>query len=111
MNEIDFEKTIHYMLSINKDGVVQCDIWKTLNMDRRKCASILAKFEKKGEITKTKTVCRGAPSYIIKLVTKKEKDYSALLSGGIFSPCAGCLTNDDCAPETCVALSNWLLLS
>lgn len=107
---MDFEKQILKLLSKSNDGIPQCDIWKTLKMDRRKCAKIVGQLEERKLITKSKITCRGAPSYLIKLVAivkEKKKDFSALLSNGMFSPCTGCEINE-CDPINCGDIMVWL---
>lgn len=107
---VDFKKQVLELLSKNKDGIAQCDIWKILNMDRRKCAKIIGQLEEHKLITKSKTMCRGAPSYLIKLVAivkEKKKDFSALISNGKFSPCTGCKIYE-CDPKNCGDIMVWL---
>ena len=96
------EETALEVISKYEDGVFQNQLWKELDIDSRKCSRIISKLLKDGLITREPAVDNGARTFLIRTTRKEEPSFELLLSGDMFSPCAGC--RDACQPESCEKL-------
>lgn len=101
------EDTALEVISKHEDGVFQNQLWKELDIDSRKCSRVISKLLKDGLITREPAVDNGARTFLLKTAHKEEPCFELLLSGEMFSPCAGC--RDACQPESCVRLTAWVL--
>jgi Lrp/AsnC family leucine-responsive transcriptional regulator len=108
---MEIEETVLNLIKSRKKGILQNELWKKAEIDRRKCSRIVDKLEKEGTIVREKESTKGTRTYRITLVEKKEKeksrDFRLLLVKEIFAPCTGCAL--ECAPEQCLPLSEWVL--
>ncbi len=107
---MEAEEKILKLIKSRKKGILQNELWKKAEIDRRKCSRIIDKFEKEGVITREQETDKGSRTYRIMYVEKKEepvKDFKLLLVGDMFSPCTGCTL--ECIPQHCVPLSMWIL--
>ncbi len=107
---MEIEETILQMIKSSKNGILQNELWKKAEIDRRKCSRILDKLEKEGQIIREQQSNKGSRTYLIKYIEKKKeniKNFRLLLVGDIFTPCTGCAL--ECAPGGCVPLSEWVL--
>ncbi len=102
------EEDVLELIKSREDGILQSEIWKITNIDRRKCSRIVDKLMKKGLITREPEISNGSRTYRIRYVEKKglNKNFRLLIAGGKFSPCTGCMT--ECLPEECPHLSEWV---
>lgn len=101
------EETALEVISKHEDGVFQNKLWKELDIDSRKCSRVISKLLKDGLITREPAVDNGARTFLLKTAHKEEPFFELLLSGEMFSPCAGC--RDACQPESCEKLTAWVL--
>ena len=101
------EETALEVISKHEEGVFQNKLWKELDIDSRKCSRVIAKLLKDGLITRESAVDNGARTFLLKVAHKEEPCFELLLSGEMFSPCAGC--RDACQPESCERLTAWVL--
>lgn len=101
------EETALGVIGKHENGVFQNQLWKELDIDSRKCSRVIAKLLKDGLITRESAVDNGARTFLLKVAHKEEPCFELLLSGDMFSPCAGC--RDACQPESCERLTAWVL--
>ncbi len=104
---------------------LQRDLWKAIGVNSKIGIPYLTKLEKKGLITREKTIINKKTQYIIKLTEKgvelvkqiveKEKYEKEDIYGIVMSiPCFYCPYIDICGktrdlnPETCEFLSRWI---
>ena len=104
---MEIEEIAIGVIAKHEDGVFQNQLWKELNIDSRKCSRVIAKLLKDGLITRESAVDNGARTFLLKTAHKEEPCFELLLSGEMFSPCAGC--RDACQPESCEKLTAWVL--
>ncbi|MCX9011888.1 MAG: MarR family transcriptional regulator [Candidatus Methanoperedens sp.] len=107
---MEAEEIVLKLIKSRKKGILQNELWKKAEIDRRKCSRIIDKFEKEGIISREQESDKGARTFRIKYVEKVEpqvKDFSLLLVGDMFSPCTGCTL--ECVPQHCEPLSQWIL--
>jgi|SRR3990170_5770005 len=106
---MEVEEKILKLIRSRKKGILQNELWKKAEIDRRKCSRIIEKFEKEGRIVREEETTKGTRTYRIRLSEKKhekEKDFKFLLVREMFAPCTGCTL--ECIPETCPPLSEWV---
>jgi Lrp/AsnC family transcriptional regulator, leucine-responsive regulatory protein len=101
------EETALGVIGKHENGVFQNQLWKELDIDSRKCSRVIAKLLKDGLITRESAVDNGARTFLLKVAHKEEPCFELLLSGDMFSPCAGC--RDACQPESCERLTAWVV--
>ncbi|TRZ86696.1 MAG: transcription factor TFIIIC, partial [Methanosarcinales archaeon] len=72
-----------------KKGILQNELWKKAEIDRRKCSRIVDKLEKEGKIVREPESTRGTRTYRITLAEKKEtkkaRDFRLLLVKDMFA--------------------------
>ncbi|HEY9245634.1 MAG TPA: Lrp/AsnC family transcriptional regulator [Candidatus Methanoperedens sp.] len=105
---MELEEKILQLIKSKKNGILQNELWKKAEIDRRKCSRIIDKLEKEKKIIREPETDKGTRTYRIKYVEKEEitRDYKLLMVGDLFDPCAGCSL--ECAPEYCLPLSEWI---
>ncbi len=105
---MEIEEKILKLIKSKKNGILQSELWKKAEIDRRKCSRIIEKLEKEGKIIRQPESDKGTRTYRISYVEKKEitRDFRLLIVGDIFDPCAGCVL--ECVPEHCIPLSDWV---
>ncbi len=106
---MEVEEKVLKLIRSRKKGILQNELWKKAEIDRRKCSRILEKLEKDELIIREEETNKGSRTYRIKFAEKKEekiKNFNLLLVKGIFAPCTGCTI--ECVPETCPPLSEWV---
>ncbi|MDD1749636.1 MAG: Lrp/AsnC family transcriptional regulator [Methanothrix sp.] len=100
------EEALDYIKS-RPDGVLQSDLWKALKIDSRKCSRIVAKLLKDNLINREMETAEGIRTYRLCYVEKSHsRRFGSLLALDSFEPCAGCI--EECAPEHCAKLSEWI---
>src|SRR3972149_7167907 len=106
---MEVEEKVLKLIRSRKKGILQNELWKKAEIDRRKCSRIVEKLENDGLIVREEETNKGSRTYRIKFAEKKEekiKNFKLLLVKGIFAPCTGCAR--ECVPETCPPLSEWV---
>jgi len=106
---MEVEEKVLKLIRSRKKGILQNELWKKAEIDRRKCSRIVEKLEKEGLIVREEETNKGSRTYRIKFAEKKQekiKNFNLLLVKDIFAPCTGCIL--ECVPETCPPLSEWV---
>ncbi len=103
---MSIEESALKIIRENKEGVFQNELWKELEIDSRKCSRIVSKLLKEDLIIREQAVSNGARTYLLKVKEEEKPCFDLLLSGEMFSPCAGC--RDACQPEICEKLTIWV---
>ncbi len=105
---MEIEEKVLELIKSDKEGILQNELWKKANIDRRKCSRIVDKFVKEGKIMREPESNKGSRTYNIKYIEKKEtpKNFKLLLVRDMFAPCTGCAR--ECAPGQCMDLSEWV---
>ncbi len=104
---MEIEEKVIKMIKSRRKGILQSELWKKAEIDRRKCSRIIEKLEKEGKITREQESNKGSRTYRIKYIEKKEsKNFRLLMSCDMFEPCTGCTL--ECIPEHCIPLSDWI---
>ena len=107
---MEIEEKVLKLIKSRKKGILQNELWKKAEIDRRKCSRVVEKLEKEGIIVREHEATRGTRTYRITLTEKKEKkkvrDFRLLLVKDMFAPCTGCAI--ECTPEQCIPLSDWV---
>ncbi len=107
---MEIEEKILKLIKSRKKGILQNELWKKAEIDRRKCSRIVDKLEKEGKIIREQESTGGTRTYRIRFAEKVEKekarDFRLLLVKDMFAPCTGCTL--ECIPEQCVPLSEWV---
>ncbi len=106
---MEAEDIVLKLIKSRKKGILQNELWKKAEIDRRKCSRIIDKFEKEGLISREPETDKGTRTFRIQFIEKAEpnvKDFSLLLVGDMFSPCTGCTL--ECVPQYCEPLSQWI---
>ncbi|WNY24819.1 Lrp/AsnC family transcriptional regulator [Methanolapillus millepedarum] len=106
--KVDAEQEVLDIITREKDGIYQNDIWKELEFDSRKCSRIIKKLLDADLVIREKAVYNGTQTYLLKAkAEEKEKNFEVLMVNDIFSPCTGC--SGECRPEYCPALTFWVI--
>ncbi|MDG6243258.1 MAG: Lrp/AsnC family transcriptional regulator [Methanolobus sp.] len=103
---MSIEETALNLIRDSKEGVFQNELWKILEIDSRKCSRVVSKLLDDDLIIREQAVSNGARTYLLKIKEEKKPCFDLLLSGDMFSPCAGC--RDACQPEACEKLTVWV---
>ncbi|MCE8424073.1 MAG: Lrp/AsnC family transcriptional regulator [Candidatus Methanoperedens sp.] len=106
---MELEDKILKLIKSRKKGILQNELWKKAEIDRRKCSRILEKLEKEGKIVREEETDKSVRTYRIKSVEikeKKAKDFKLLMVRELFDPCTGC--SIECVPEHCIMLKDWV---
>ena len=108
---MEIEEKVLKLIKSRKKGILQNELWKKAEIDRRKCSRIVDKLEKEGKIVREQESTKGTRTYRITLAERKEKekarDFRLLLVKDMFAPCTGCAI--ECTPELCIPLSEWVV--
>ncbi len=108
---MEIEEKILKLIKSRKKGILQSELWKKAEIDRRKCSRVVEKLENEGKILREQETSKGTRTYRIRLAEKIEKekvrDFKLLLVKDMFAPCTGCAL--ECMPEQCMPLSEWVL--
>lgn len=106
---MEIEDTILKLIKSRKKGILQNELWKKAEIDRRKCSRIIEKLEKEGKIVREEETDKSVRTYRIRSVEikeKKAKDFRLLMVDNLFEPCTGCAI--ECVPEHCIMLRDWV---
>ncbi|MCX8204490.1 MAG: MarR family transcriptional regulator [Candidatus Nezhaarchaeota archaeon] len=95
----------------NSGEVLQCDLWKALNLSSREGSRVAARLERKGLVRREPLVHNKRRTYKIVLAGQRTK---VTVDGVLSCPCFSCLDIERCAPGRpinpgkCLALTKWL---
>ncbi|SFM32084.1 helix-turn-helix transcriptional regulator [Methanolobus profundi] len=103
---MSIEETALKIIRDSKEGVFQNELWKVLEIDSRKCSRVVSKLLDDDLITREQAVSNGARTYLLKVKEEEKPCFDLLMSGEMFSPCAGC--RDACQPESCEKITAWV---
>lgn len=102
-------KALILILNAGKEGVLQSELWKLLDISNRKASRIAIKFEEKGKVCREKVLNNGRWTYKIFSMEKYVTINS--IEG---CPCLVCPEVDRCFrggkkdPTTCLDLTAWI---
>ena len=108
----DEKKLIELIKKAGKDGILQRDLLKKLNIDSRKGSRILSSIERKGLITRKKISYRGKRTYLITIRKSIRTKIPEILKE---IPCFSCPYLNRCGeggspdPRNCRILEEWLI--
>ncbi|MEM4699529.1 MAG: MarR family transcriptional regulator [Candidatus Nezhaarchaeales archaeon] len=91
--------------------VLQCDLWKALNLSSREGSKVAARLERKGLIRREPLIHNKRKTYKIVLASQKAR---VTVDDVISCPCFSCPDIEQCAPGRpispgrCSMLTKWL---
>ncbi|HUX99431.1 MAG TPA: hypothetical protein VMV49_07760 [Candidatus Deferrimicrobium sp.] len=96
-------------------GLLQSDLWRSLNTSSREGSRIATKLERKGLVRRSKELCEGRWTYRL-YVDEKTQISEVLWCTLDECPCFTCLNLAQCgqghsiAPTNCLPLDQWLVV-
>jgi len=87
------------------EGILQCELWKEMGVDSRKCSRIVKKLEDDGLIERVEFKKDGIKTYLLR-GKRMAVNPSHLLAGDELIPCVGCEL--ECIVEECQPLMDWM---
>jgi len=103
-------KTYKLILERGKEGVLQSDLWKLLNLTSRDGSRLAIKLEKSGMVKRERVVKDGRRTYRLRVVKRP------IGIGSIYNaPCVTCPHMSKCSvdsevsPHTCPWIKIWVL--
>lgn len=87
----------------------QVKAWNVMQISHQDLSDVVLIMLKEGLIKRTPTKFKGSHTYLLESLNHKPqkiKDFSPMISGMSFSPCAGCA--QDCLPAHCAKLTSWV---
>ena len=102
-------KALQLIFSVEKEGLLQSDMWKKLGVSSREGSRLALKFEEKGVIERRKVLHEGRWTY--KLYSKRK---FVTLDSIKDCPCMPCDEIDKCfssgskSPINCSQLTEWI---
>ncbi|MEM1537259.1 MAG: hypothetical protein QXK12_05745 [Candidatus Nezhaarchaeales archaeon] len=94
-----------------KGEVLQCDLWKTLNVNSREGSRLALRLEKKGYVKRSLTTYNNRKTYSLSIMVKQFNVHLDEVKGCPCLSCQhvnGCGINQPMDPRKCVFLTNWL---
>lgn len=91
--------------------VLQCDLWRALNLSSREGSKVAARLERKGLVRREPLIHNKRRTYKLVLTSQRTR---VTVDGIITCPCFSCLDIERCAPGgpvnpgKCSALTKWL---
>lgn len=70
---MEIEEQIMKLITSRKKGILQNELWKKAEIDRRKCSRIIEKLEKEGKIIREEETDKSVRTYRIKAVEIKKR--------------------------------------
>lgn len=101
----DLEEEALGVIQSHREGVLQSDLWKLLDIDSRKCSRIVKRLLDAGLIERIEFRSDGIKTYLLR-AKKRAVDPSLILAGEEVLPCIGC--DRECDPEVCTILLDWI---
>jgi len=93
------------VIQSHREGVLQSDLWKLLDIDSRKCSRIVKRLLDAGLIERIEFRSDGIKTYLLR-AKKRAVDPGLILAGGEVLPCIGC--DRECDPAGCTLLLDWI---
>lgn len=105
---MDLKEAVLGRIKHSKDGVLQSELWKELDIDSRKCSRIVIKLEEEEIIEREWETHNGNRTYRIRMKgsANGSEAYELLMAGEMISPCVGC--EQECDPAYCDTLGEWV---
>jgi DNA-binding Lrp family transcriptional regulator len=101
----DQEEEALNLIQSHRQGVLQSELWKLLDIDSRKCSRIVKRLIDAGLIERIEFRSDGIKTYLLR-AKKRAIDPSVILAGTEILPCIGC--DQECVPEECPQLLDWI---
>lgn len=101
----DLEEEALETIQSRRQGVLQSELWKLLDIDSRKCSRIVKRLLDAGLIERTEYRSDGIKTYLLR-AKRQAIDPCVILAGGEVLPCIGC--EQECVPEECRLLLDWM---
>jgi len=101
----DQEEEALKVIQSHRQGVLQSELWKLLDIDSRKCSRIVKRLLDAGLIERVEFRSDGIKTYML-TANKRAVDPCVILAGGEVLPCIGC--DQECTPEECALLLDWM---
>ncbi|HON40938.1 MAG TPA: Lrp/AsnC family transcriptional regulator [Methanoculleus sp.] len=101
----DLEEEALSVIQSHREGVLQSDLWKLLDIDSRKCSRIVKRLLDAGLIERIEFRSDGIKTYLLR-AKKRAVDPGLILAGEEVLPCIGC--DRECDPEVCTILLDWI---
>jgi DNA-binding Lrp family transcriptional regulator len=101
----DQEEEALKIIQSHRQGVLQSELWKLLDIDSRKCSRIVKRLLDAGLIERIEFRSDGIKTYVLR-AKKRAIDPSVILAGDEILPCIGC--ERECVPEECGLLLDWI---
>ncbi len=102
----DIEEKILEILENNKEGILQNQLWKDVDIDSRKCSRVLSKLIEEHLVSRESEINNGTRTYRIKYIGSDKDRFQPLMAGGKFSPCTACTL--ECEPKGCGLMTEWI---
>ena len=102
-------KALKLILNAGKEGLLQSELWKLLDISNREASRIAIKFEEKGKVCREKVLNNGRWTY--KIFSMVEYVTINSIEG---CPCLVCTEVEKCYtggtkdPRTCLDLTSWI---
>ncbi len=111
--QVDLEqKALHLIVKSGEQGLLQSDLWRSMNASSREGSRISLRLEKKGLIYRKKEIYNGRWTYRL-FSMRQPVSIDSILS----CPCLTCEESIRCgpggrvSPSTCDLLTEWILES
>lgn len=101
----DQEEEALKVIESHRQGILQSELWKLLDIDSRKCSRIVKRLLDAGLIERAEFRSDGIKTYLLR-AKKRAIDPCVILAGGEILPCIGC--DKECTPEECALLLDWM---
>jgi len=105
MTMSDQEEEALKIIQSQRQGVLQSELWKILEIDSRKCSRIVKRLLDAGLIERVEFRSDGIKTYLLR-AKKRAIDPCVILAGEEILPCIGC--ERECVPEECALLLDWM---
>ena len=101
---IEITKKAYAVVKGHRDGVLQSELWKILEIDSRTCSRILKNLEEEGKIAREKV--KGNTYNLTAVKHERTIEPDLLMAGDSIVPCVAC--TEECDVPTCKLLEDWI---
>ncbi len=101
---IEITKKAYAVIKGHREGVLQSELWKMLEIDSRTCSRILKILEEEGKIAREKV--KGNTYNITAVNHERVIDSALLMAGESIVPCVAC--TEECDVPNCKLLEDWI---
>ncbi len=114
MKKVTEKDAYEVIRSAGSKGLLQSDLWRSLNTNSREGSRIATKLEKKGLVRRAKELCEGRWTYRL-YVDEKTQESEVSWSTLNQCPCFTCKSLTQCgsrqniSPTSCSALDQWIV--